>query len=170
MSSSRKTIPWASPNCGGILIHGQMDCDDHSVESDERVCVCQPKPNKDYFLQLSLAKHVSDKGLHIQEKDITSSWNKCAVSFCLLPEIKGFEPIQGQSLKKQFEQMVTAARLRQGQDGFDTHPDFTPFDDIMSNIIQDIDRFETEIKNKKDKVTKKFTVSLFTIVRFYSES
>ena len=111
MSASRKTIPWGIPICGGSDIRGIVGCDKFNGDYDaDRSCVCSPPPTRNYHLCFFLAQDVLKKKLHIQKKQVVQSWNKFAADFCALPIIAAFEPVQGQSLRKQFDAMLNAAK------------------------------------------------------------
>jgi hypothetical protein len=56
-----------------------------------------PTPDKNYFIQFILAKHVYKNKLHIQDKNIINSWEQYAISFSQLSDIKQYEQIKGQS-------------------------------------------------------------------------
>jgi hypothetical protein len=144
--TSRKNIPLTFSNCGGPCINGQIDCPDHSSDLKKRFCACSTTPDKNYFIQFILAKHVYNNKLHLQDKNIINSWEQHAISFSKLPDINQYEQIKGQSLRKQFDLMIAAAKVRLGSDVFVTHPDISPYDELMFQILEEIENLEHEKK------------------------
>jgi hypothetical protein len=49
--------------------------------------------------------------------------------------------------------------VRSAATGFDAHPPQTPYDEIMSEILQQMEQFETEKLLRKQKQTKRTSVS-----------
>ena len=61
----KPAIPWRTPCCGGVEVHGTDKC--HEEKSDGKwICFCAKNPiNFNYLLHYLLINEIKEKGLHM---------------------------------------------------------------------------------------------------------
>lgn len=158
MSQTKKVLEWRKPLCGGHEVNGSKDCSvDEKTGVETCNCVMKPK-GFNYPLHYIIAQAVFLRKAHLSKH--LSDWE--VVTFHLFDSggFKNYSPVQAQTIKTRFfDNMVSSVSQKHGigeyATGFETHPEVTPYDDIMLKMIRAIEVADQAKAEKKSKEAEK---------------
>lgn len=158
MTDLKFTLDWRKPLCGGKDINGSADC---SVDEDsgEESCKCiVPPKNFNFPLHHILAQAVFVKKMYLTKNE--TEWDKFALWMFTVGGFKNYKQIQGATLKVRFHtEMVKLVQQKHGlgpfANGFEAHPEKTPYDKNMIKMIEEIAVIEDAKLVKKKKQEEK---------------
>jgi hypothetical protein len=162
--NKRHTLPWKQKICGGIAIHGTIDC---KPVGSSYTCICKLKIYANYELRMKLALQVSVTKIHLLEQDITNEWNKFTSELFKLNPFDKYTPVNGGAIKIQWTKMVEEFKSLGGiREDFDTHHQ-TPYNMLMHKLVYEIENHVPERQHKKDTETAKKS-TLLTLNNMYA--
>ena len=135
-------LNWRAPNCDGKFVHGSKDCILIEI-TGKYMCSCINKPkNIDYEANYSLAQAVFVKKLHLDHSG--EAWERAILELFTIGKFKNYIQIQSKTLKERFfNTMIPEVSNRHAlgdSAGRESHPDVSPYGDLMLKMIQDIEK------------------------------
>ena len=158
----RPSANWRTPFCGGVSVHGLNGCSDDISEGPR--CVCTTKPNNfNYQLHYMLAQAIKLENLHMDVN--CSKWDDFAGKLFTTGSFNKYQQVIGGSLKiRFFNTMINEVSKRHGvgnyANGFETHPELTPYDILLLLMIQEREIAEEKKKLAAEKKARKFSSML----------
>ena len=161
-SDSRPLPPWNVFSCGGASVHGTSSC---GYVETIFICNC-PDRNREkfnYTLHYDLLTNVYRSKMHIVEylypRQKMEKWDAFVAMLQKSDTIWAtYKRQRGVKYEEKLSNAMKLVSKRHGvgqyANGFESHPDVTPFDKLVLEIIKDIE---------KEKLKKESEVSLKVI-------
>jgi hypothetical protein len=166
-ASKLPPVDWRSPTCGGSAVNGTEFCIlDEETNKVDCKCINPPKAFNatTHFI---LAQAIFNGKYHLTRE--CAQWEMLAQNLFSIGAFKKYSFVLGKTLKIRFDDQVKIIRKKHDlpeiidgvstSQGFETHPDITPYEALIIKMIEDMDQQITKkLKEKTAETAKKNTM------------